>query len=67
MTESTRRKPGQVLREARQKDSDRKRSKVFHTVDNMRRDGTPITFRAVVTRVEGSNRWTSRAFRTLLG
>jgi hypothetical protein len=25
------------------------------------------SFRAVVTRVEGSNRWTSRAFRTLLG
>ena len=24
-------------------------------------------FRAVVIRVEGSNRWTSRAFRTLLG
>jgi hypothetical protein len=56
MTESTKRKPGQVLREARQKDSDRKRSKVFHTVDNMRRDDTPITF-ASVARTAGVSNW----------
>jgi hypothetical protein len=56
MTEETKRKPGQILREARRKDSDRRRSKVFHTVDTMRRDGTPITF-ASVARTAGVPNW----------
>jgi hypothetical protein len=56
MTEATKRNPGQVLREARRKDSTRKRSKVFRTVDTMRRDGTPITF-ALVARTAGVSNW----------
>lgn len=50
------RKPGDVLREARRKQSDRKRSQVFRTVDAMKRDGTDITF-AAVARAAGVSNW----------
>ena len=55
MTDEAKREPAQVLREARQKDSDRKRSKVFKTVDTMRRAGTPITFASVARTAGVSN------------
>ena len=47
MTQAVKRTPGDVLREARRRDSDRKRDRVFRTVDAMKRDGTPISFAAV--------------------
>lgn len=47
MTKDIKRKPADVLREARRRDSDRKRDQVFRAVDAMKRDGTPITFAAV--------------------
>ena len=47
MTQAVKRTPADVLREARRRDSDRKRDQVFRTVDAMKRDGTPITFAAV--------------------
>jgi regulator of replication initiation timing len=50
------RKPGDVLREARRKQSDRKRSRVFRTVDAMKRDGTEISF-AAVARGAGVSNW----------
>lgn len=56
MSEAAKRTPGQVLREARRKDSDRKRSTVFRTVDTMLRDGIPITF-ASVARTAGVSNW----------
>jgi hypothetical protein len=56
VSEAAKRTPGQVLREARRKDSDRKRSTVFRTVDTMQRDGIPITF-ASVARTAGVSNW----------
>lgn len=47
MTQAVKRTPADVLREARRRESDRKRDQVFRTVDAMKRDGTPITFAAV--------------------
>ena len=47
MTRAVERTPADVLREARRRDSDRKRDRVFRTVDAMKRDGTPISFAAV--------------------
>jgi hypothetical protein len=47
VTQIVKRTPADVLREARRRDSDRKRDQVFRTVDAMKRDGTPITFAAV--------------------
>lgn len=47
MTQAVKRTPADVLREARRRDSDRKRDQVYRTVDSMKRDGTPITFAAV--------------------
>lgn len=48
--------PAEVLRQARRRDSDRKRSAVFKTVDMMRRQGTPITFSGVASSAKVS-RW----------
>lgn len=50
------RKPGDVLREARREQSDRKRNRVFRTVDAMKRDGTDVTF-AAVARAAGVSNW----------
>ena len=47
MTQAAKRKPSDVLREARRRDSDRKRDRVFRTVDVMRREGKTITFAAI--------------------
>lgn len=47
MTQPGRRTPADVLREARTKDSARKRGQVFRTVDEMKRSGDAITFAAV--------------------
>ena len=47
MTQAQPRKPADVLREARSKDSQRKRKQVFRAVDEMRKNGTEITFAAV--------------------
>lgn len=47
MTQDVKRKPADVLREARRRDSLRKRDQVFRAVDTMKRDGTPITFASV--------------------
>ena len=47
MTQAVKRTPADVLREARRRDSDRKRDHVFRTVDAMKRDGTPITFAGI--------------------
>ena len=47
MTQAVTRTPADVLREARRRDSERKRDQVFRAVDAMKRDGTPITFAAV--------------------
>jgi len=56
MTQAVRRRrtPADVLREARRRDSDRKRERVFRTVDAMKRDGTPISFAAVARTAEVS-------------
>jgi len=47
MTHDVKRKPADVLREARRRDSDRKRHQVFRAVNTMKREGTPITFASV--------------------
>lgn len=47
MTQGIKRKPADVLREARRRDSDRKRDRVFRTVEVMKDEGTPITFASV--------------------
>jgi uncharacterized protein DUF6262 len=47
VTQAAKRTPADVLREARRRDSDRKRDRVFRTVDAMKRAGTPITFAAI--------------------
>jgi hypothetical protein len=47
MTHAVKRTPADVLREARRRDSNRKRDRVFRTVNTMKRDGTPISFAAV--------------------
>jgi len=56
MTHAVKRTPADVLREARRRDSDRKRDRVFRTVDAMKRDGTPITF-ALVARTAKVSQW----------
>lgn len=56
MTQPMRRTPADVLRQARRRDSDRKRDQVFRTVDAMKRDGTPITF-ASVARAAKVSQW----------
>jgi uncharacterized coiled-coil DUF342 family protein len=56
VTQAVKRTPADVLREARRRDSDRKRDQVFHTVDAMKRDGTPITF-AAVARAARVSQW----------
>ena len=56
MTQAVKRTPADVLREARRRDSDRKRDQVFRTVDAMKRDGTPITF-AAVARAAKVSQW----------
>ena len=56
MTQAVKRTPADVLREARRRDSDRKRDQVFRTVDAMKRDGTPITF-AAVARTAKVSQW----------
>ncbi|MBM4524516.1 hypothetical protein GS462_07805 [Rhodococcus hoagii] len=50
------RTPTEVLRDARRAESTRKRDLVFRTVDQMKRDGTEITF-AAVARVAGVSTW----------
>jgi hypothetical protein len=47
VTHAVKRTPADVLREARRRDSDRKRDQVFRTVDAMKREGAPINFAAV--------------------
>jgi regulator of replication initiation timing len=56
VTQAVKRTPADVLREARRRDSDRKRDQVFRTVDAMKRDGTPITF-AAVARAARVSQW----------
>jgi regulator of replication initiation timing len=56
VTQPMRRTPADVLRQARRRDSDRKRDQVFRTVDAMKRDGTPITF-ASVARAAKVSQW----------
>lgn len=56
MTQEVKRKPADVLREARRRDSDRKRDGVFRAVDAMRREGIPITF-ASVARAAKVSQW----------
>jgi hypothetical protein len=56
MTHAVKRTPADVLREARRRDSDRKRDQVFRIVDAMKRDGTPITF-AAVARAAKVSQW----------
>ena len=56
MTQAIKRTPADVLRKARQRDSNRKRERVFRTVDAMKRDGTPITF-ALVGRTAKVSQW----------
>lgn len=50
------RKPAEVLREARQRDSRSKRARVFATVDELKQSGTPMTF-SLVARVAGVSTW----------
>ena len=50
------RTPADVLREARRRDSGRKRDHVFRTVDAMKQNGTPITF-AAVARTAKVSQW----------
>lgn len=50
-----RRKPGDILREARKRDSVAKRERVLVAIDAMKADGTPITFLAVARTAEVSN------------
>jgi chromosome segregation ATPase len=56
MTQAVKRTPADILREARRRDSERKRDQVFRTVDTMKRDGTPITF-AAVARAAKVSQW----------
>jgi hypothetical protein len=56
VTRAVKRTPADVLREARRRDSDRKRDQVFRTVDSMKRDRTPITF-AAVARAAKVSQW----------
>ncbi|WP_053079403.1 DUF6262 family protein [Mycolicibacterium obuense] len=56
MTQAARRTPADVLRQARRRDSDRKRECVIRAVDAMKRDGTPVTF-AAVARAAGVSQW----------
>lgn len=56
MKQTVKRTPADVLREARRRDSDIKRDRVFRTVDSMKRDGTPITF-AAVARAAKVSQW----------
>ena len=56
MTQVVKLTPADVLREARRRDSDRKRDQVFRAVDAMKRDGTPITF-AAVARAAKVSQW----------
>jgi hypothetical protein len=56
VTQAVKRTPADVLREARRRDSDRKRDQVFRTVDAMKHDGTPITF-AAVARTAKVSQW----------
>ena len=56
MTQPAKRTPADVLRDARRRDSDRKRDQVFRALDAMKRDGTPITF-ASVARAAGVSQW----------
>jgi len=56
MTQTHKRTPADVLREARRNESNRKRNAVFRTVDSMRRDGTEITF-AAVARAAKVSQW----------
>jgi regulator of replication initiation timing len=56
VTQAMKRTPADVLRQARRRDSDRKRDQVFRTVDAMKRDGTPITF-ASVARAAKVSQW----------
>jgi hypothetical protein len=56
MTQTDKRTPADVLREARRNESNRKRNAVFRTVDSMRRDGTEITF-AAVARAAKVSQW----------
>ena len=55
-TRQTKRRPADVLREARLNESMRKRAAVFRAVDSMRRDGTNITY-AAVARAAGVSQW----------
>ena len=54
MTQAAKRTPADVLREARRRDSDRKRDRVFRTVELMKREGTPITFAAIARQAKVS-------------
>jgi chromosome segregation ATPase len=56
VTQAVKRTPADVLRQARRRDSDRKRDQVFRTVDAMKRDGIPITF-AAVARTAKVSQW----------
>jgi regulator of replication initiation timing len=56
VTQAVKRTPADVLREARRRDSHRKRNRVFRTVDAMKRDGTPISF-AAVARTAKVSQW----------
>jgi hypothetical protein len=56
VTHAVKRTPADVLREARRRDSDRKRHRVFRTVDAMKCDGTPINF-AAVARTAKVSQW----------
>lgn len=56
MTTSEARTPSDVLREARDNRSSRKRNAVFQAVDKMRRDGSDITF-ASVARAAQVSQW----------
>jgi hypothetical protein len=56
MTQAVKRTSADILREARRRDSDRKRDQVFRTVDAMKRDGAPITF-AAVARAAQVSQW----------
>ncbi|WP_089106419.1 DUF6262 family protein [Streptomyces hyaluromycini] len=48
--------PGQVLREARRKDSRDKRARVLHTLDDLLTRGEPVTFTAVA-KAAGVSNW----------
>jgi hypothetical protein len=56
MTPAPKRRPADVLSEARRNASNRKRAAVFRTVDSMRHDGAEITF-AAVARMANVSQW----------